>query len=112
MDMPVKDFVAAHDKLTDLYYRQGQLSKEEFESAHAYIWLSLDEYLIKEGLREDHYTDPVYDKETGELVNQGTIRRSAEIAGMVAKLPVTEIKATLTANALTLPVSKKIAGSL
>jgi hypothetical protein len=46
------------------------------------------------------------------LVNQGTIRRSAEIAGMVAKLPVTEIKATLTANALTLPVSKKIAGSL
>jgi hypothetical protein len=88
------------------------MSKDEFEKLHSYIWLSLDEYLIKEGLREDYFTDPVYDEKSGTLISEGTIRRSVQVVEMMSKLPVVDIKSTLAAKSVALPVSTKAVRSL
>ena len=49
-----RKYKKAHDEITDLYYNQGKLSKEEFEILHELVWLLHEKERYDNGFYADH----------------------------------------------------------
>jgi len=49
-----RKYKKAHDEITDLYYNQGKLSKEEFDILHELVWLLHEKERYDNGFYADH----------------------------------------------------------
>jgi len=49
-----RKYKKAHDEITDLYYNQGKLSKEQFEILHELVWLLHEKERYDNGFYADH----------------------------------------------------------
>lgn len=75
------DYKAAHDKISDLYYRQKAITKADFERLHTALHLHQDRLAIASGKQVDWPADPDPQTSIGKM-------RSTEVGEMLSGLNV------------------------